>query len=45
MKKLEYARKSSIPNIDMSYVLTIIFLLIGILFNIYVCQCILGIRR
>jgi len=45
MKKLEYAKKSIISSIDISYVLTIIFLLIGVLFNIYVCQCILGIRR
>ena len=45
MKKLEYAKRSIVSNIDMSYVLTIIFLFIGILFNIYVCQSILGIRR
>lgn len=45
MKKVEYAKKNVISNIDMGYVLTIIFLLIGIIFNIYVCQLLLGFRR
>lgn len=45
MKRIAYIKRSILTNIDSGYILTIIFLVIGILFNIYVCQSLLGIRR
>lgn len=45
MKKIAYMKRGNISNIDMGSVMTILFLVIGILFNVYFCRSLLGIIR
>lgn len=45
MKKIAYIKRNISTNIDMGYIFTILFLIVGIMFNIYFCQSLLGIRR